>query len=172
MAPISDYSYGTLDDSEPCRTSFSDHCHRDDENAFLPTPDTSSLTELDIDGDKTATRVLPLSLLASLAMAITSATTIFAYAELICDDPAHCRESESNAYAAAVATAVCISNICGTLTLGPLERLVKKNQKAGLMIWLLFRASSVAVLAVGGELSSPKRPLDEDIRFSYQRQGR
>ena len=94
--------------------------------------------------------VLPIALLVALGMAATSATTIFAYADILCEDAAHCKGSEQSAYAGTVALATVVANVWGLLSIGPYEQLIKANRKAGLACWLLFRALSVAVLAFGG----------------------
>ena len=93
--------------------------------------------------------VLPLALLAALAMAATAATTVFAYANLLCRDPTHCQDAEQNLYAGAVAVATIVANIGALIVLGPLENLSKINGKAGLILWLACRAMSVTVLAFG-----------------------
>lgn len=96
-----------------------------------------------------AFRILPLALFAALAMAATAATTIFTYASLLCKNPTHCQASERNRYAGAVAVATSSANIGGLLVLGTLERLSKRNHKAGLMLWFSLRSMSVMMLAVG-----------------------
>ena len=93
--------------------------------------------------------ILPLSLLAALAMAATAATTIFAYADLICKDPKDCQHEERNMYAGAVAAATCAANIGSMLALGTLERLSKKNYKVSLILWFALRSMSVAMLLIG-----------------------
>ena len=97
-----------------------------------------------------ATKVIPFALLASLAIAVTSATTVFAYASLICRDPDHCRDAESSDYAAAVAVAVFLANVAGTFALGPLGQLVTRYRERAMWVWIICRAASVAVLALGG----------------------
>jgi hypothetical protein len=98
-----------------------------------------------------AHRILPIALSASLGMAATAATTVFAYAAIVCADPSHCKAEEQGKYAGAVALATGVSNICGVLALGPLQSSLKGRLKLGLIFWLVSRATSVAVLAVGGE---------------------
>lgn len=93
---------------------------------------------------------LPLALLAALAVAAIAATTVFAYASLLCEDPTDCGESERSAYAGTVAAASCVANVCGLLFLGTLEKLSKRNRRAGLILWLVLRSMSVFVLAFGG----------------------
>lgn len=96
-------------------------------------------------------KLLPLALLAALAIAATSATSVFAYASLLCRDPRHCGDDERGVYAGAVALATTLANICGLLLLGPLERISRKSQTRGLMLWLVCRSSSVLLLALGGQ---------------------
>ncbi|CAD6577322.1 MAG: hypothetical protein ASARMPRED_008217 [Alectoria sarmentosa] len=87
-------------------------------------------------------------------MAATAATTIFAYASLLCRDPTDCRDSERNLYAGAVAVATCAANVGGLLFLGTLERLSRENYKAALILWFVLRSMSVVVLVVGYQLRS------------------
>lgn len=98
------------------------------------------------------TLVLPISFLAALGMAATAATSIFAYATLLCKDPKSCNESEQKDYAGSVALSVSIANICSLLALGSLEKLSKRHRKTGLILWIVCRSMSVAVLALGGML--------------------
>lgn len=96
-------------------------------------------------------RVLPIALTAAFAIAATSATTVFAYASLMCEDPAHCKSDEQSDYAEVVALATTIANVCGVIAVGPLQQLINGRPKIGLFLWLIFRASSIAILAVGGK---------------------
>lgn len=100
---------------------------------------------------------LPISFLASLGIAATVATTIFAYADLLCADPTDCKGEEQSAYAAVVAVTNGISHAAAILALGPLERLIKTRLKAGLVMWIICRASSVVLLVIGGN-SKPAHP--------------
>lgn len=100
--------------------------------------------------DEYVHRVLLLALSTSIAMAATAATTVFAYAVILCDDPTQCNGQEKGAYAGAVALAAGVANICGILALGPLQHAVQVNVKYGLMFWIMSRGTSVAVLALGG----------------------
>jgi len=95
--------------------------------------------------------VLPVAFLCSMGMAATAATTISAYANLLCENPLHCAGDEKNHYAGVVALSVTISNFCGILVLGLLRLLPKRNPKAALYFWLFSRSASVAILAIGGE---------------------
>lgn len=85
-------------------------------------------------------------------MAATAATTVFAYAVILCEEPAHCRDDEKGSYAGAVALAAGIANVCGILALGPLQHAVQLNAKYGLFFWLMSRATSVAILALAGTI--------------------
>jgi len=96
-------------------------------------------------------RVLPIALTAACAIAATSATTTFAYASLMCKDPAHCKEKERNKYAEVVAVATTITNVFGVVAVGALQHLIRRNTKIGLSLWLILRATSIGVLAIGGE---------------------
>ena len=99
---------------------------------------------------KNPTIVFPIALLAALAMAATAATSVFAYATLLCEDPLRCRDSEQTAYAGAIAAATCVANVFGMLMLGVLEDMSKRNPRKGLVLWILCRSMSVVMLAAGG----------------------
>lgn len=94
--------------------------------------------------------ILPIPFLAAVGVAATAATTVFAYAFLLCKDPTKCRSHEQTAYATTVAAASLIGNISALAILGPMEKLVAKHRKSGLVLWLIFRSMSVVVLAFGG----------------------
>ena len=108
--------------------------------------------------NKSAKIVLPISLFAALAMAATAATTVFSYASLICKGPIHCKSDEEKTYAAVVAVATLIANVCGLLIISPLERLSRRSRVRGLTMWFLCRSMSVIMLALGG-MCFPKSPL-------------
>lgn len=108
------------------------------------------LPQLYIVADGYIHRVLFLALSASLAMAATAATTVFAYAVILCEDPVHCKGKEVSTYSGAVALAAGTANICGILALVPLRYAVQLNAKYGLLFWLISRGMSVAILAVAG----------------------
>ncbi|KAI8632618.1 MFS general substrate transporter [Xylariaceae sp. FL1651] len=93
-------------------------------------------------------RVLFLSFSASVAIAATAATTVYAYAFILCKDPTRCENGEKSSYTGASALATIIANTCGILALGPLQRIMKPRPKVGLYLWTAARASSVAFLAV------------------------
>ena len=118
------------------------------DQTVLPSNPTSTLATTDTE-IASPHQILPLALFTALAMGATAATTIFAYASLLCKDPTHCRETERNVYAGTVAAATCIANLCGLLLLGTLERLSRKNHKAGLLLWLSLRSMSVVMLLIG-----------------------
>ena len=94
--------------------------------------------------------ILPIALLAALGMAATAATSIFAYASLLCKSPTHCQDSEQNRYAGSVALAATIANFCSLFVLGVLEHLSRTHRKAGLALWIVCRSLSVVALALGG----------------------
>jgi hypothetical protein len=94
--------------------------------------------------------VLPIALLAALAMASTAATAYFAYATLLCENPRHCKDGETSRYAGFVAGATCIANVFGMLALGYLQKLAM-NSRLGLMLWMICRSMSAVMLLVGGQ---------------------
>ncbi|GFG11180.1 hypothetical protein IFM61392_06780 [Aspergillus lentulus] len=106
------------------------------------------------DSRNAAYRTLPLALLASLGMAATTATAIYAYADLLCEDPTACKDGEEGAYAAVVAIANGIAHAVAIMILGPVEQLIKKHIRAGLLIWIVCRATSVLCLVIGVSIRS------------------
>ena len=97
--------------------------------------------------------VLPIPFLAAVGVAATAATTVFAYAVLLCKDPTRCESDERAAYSTTVVTASLIGNVAALLMLGPMEKLVAKDKRSGLLVWLVFRSMSIIVLALGGRPS-------------------
>jgi hypothetical protein len=95
-------------------------------------------------------RVLPVAFTAAFAIAATSATTIYAYAQILCADPAHCKADEQNRYAAVVAVATTVANVFGVVAVAVLQKWTKTQPKLGLCFWLLSRGTGVAVLALAG----------------------
>ncbi|KAI0508613.1 major facilitator superfamily domain-containing protein [Xylaria bambusicola] len=93
--------------------------------------------------------VLPVALLAALAMASTAATAYFAFATLLCKDPRRCEGTETSNYAKAVAAATSSANILGTFALGYLQKLSTRNRKRGLLLWMICRSMSAVVLVIG-----------------------
>ncbi|KAI0886473.1 major facilitator superfamily domain-containing protein [Annulohypoxylon maeteangense] len=114
----------------------------------FPTPAETRTGSGNVKGDIVPERVLPIALLASLAMASTAATALFAYATLLCKDPQHCRDDETRRYSSFAAGAISISNIVGMLALGYLQKAAAKG-KLGLMLWMVARSMSVVMLLVG-----------------------
>lgn len=92
-------------------------------------------------------------------MAATVATTIYAYADLLCTDPTACEDTEQSAYAAVVAIANGIAHTVAILILGPLQHLVNRYLKAGLFLWISCRAASVVCLVIGGDCPSTKQRI-------------
>lgn len=101
--------------------------------------------------DRYCSRILPIAFTAAFAIAATSATTIFAYASIVCVDPAHCREGEKDRYTGVVALATVVANTFGVTAVGVLRQWVESNPKSGLYFWLFCRALGIGSLAVGGE---------------------
>lgn len=96
-------------------------------------------------------RVLPIALLAALAMASTAATAYYAYASILCRDPKNCEDMEISEYAKAVAGATFVANTLGLAALGYLQKLSNTNRKLGLVLWVLCRAMSPVMLLAGGK---------------------
>jgi hypothetical protein len=95
--------------------------------------------------------LLPVALLAALAMSSTAATAYYAYAKLLCRDASNCHDKETSRYAGSVAVATAIANLLGIITLGYLQSLAATNSRLALMAWLACRSMSAAMLLVGGE---------------------
>jgi hypothetical protein len=93
-------------------------------------------------------KAMPVSFLASFAMAATAASTVYAYAHILCEDGSQCGDSEKAIYASAVAAASTIANVCGLMAVSVYERL---PTQMGLVVWVGLRAGSVVMLGVGGE---------------------
>lgn len=95
--------------------------------------------------------VLPLALVAALAMSSTAATAYFAYATLLCSNATRCEEEESAEFARSIAFATSVANILGILALGPLQRLTRTRLKLGLLSWLAVRSMSAMMLLIGSK---------------------
>ncbi|KAI4602612.1 hypothetical protein KJ359_007829 [Pestalotiopsis sp. 9143b] len=93
--------------------------------------------------------VLPVALLAALAMASTAATAYVAYAQLLCGGPASCGGDELAKYASFVAVAQGSANILGLSALGYLRRLMARNRRVGLIMWMFCRSLSAVMLLLG-----------------------
>ncbi|OJD31017.1 uncharacterized protein BKCO1_5300027 [Diplodia corticola] len=91
-------------------------------------------------------KAMPISFLASCAMAATAASTVYAYAHILCRDASRCEDAEKATYASAVAAATTVANVCGLVAVGIYERM---PTRAGLGLWVGLRAASVVVLAAG-----------------------
>ena len=100
--------------------------------------------------DNTDIVILPLAFTSALAMAATAATSIYAYATLLCKDSMNCSDSERNIYSGSVALATTIANICGLFAVGPLQRISERSRRVGLGLWIVVRSTSVIALALGG----------------------
>ncbi|KAK7516262.1 major facilitator superfamily domain-containing protein [Phyllosticta citriasiana] len=98
------------------------------------------------DGIPVGYKAMPVSFLASCAMAATAASTVYAYAHILCRDATQCADKEKAAYASAVAAATTIANVCGLVAVGIYERLPTRG---ALALWVGLRAGSVVVLSAG-----------------------
>ncbi|KAI0390338.1 hypothetical protein F5Y17DRAFT_70089 [Xylariaceae sp. FL0594] len=93
--------------------------------------------------------VLPLSLLSALALASTSATQIYVYAVIICQDPRRCDADERQKFSASVAVATVTASIFAIFSLRGFEALCKRTTIVGPVIWLAVRSLSVLMLTLG-----------------------
>ncbi|KAI0517009.1 major facilitator superfamily domain-containing protein [Xylaria bambusicola] len=98
--------------------------------------------------------ILPLAFTAAFAIAATSATTVYAYAAILCDDPSQCADDDRSRYTATVALASFIANATGIVAVGFLRPLVESRPKSGLCFWLVCRALGVGFLILGVSLRS------------------
>lgn len=96
--------------------------------------------------------VLPVAFAAAFAIAATSATTIFAYAIIICEDPAHCKDGEQSHYSGASAFAASMANVLGIVTITVLGRWVQSQPRLGLGVWLASRGIGIIIVAIGGKV--------------------
>ncbi|KAF2729066.1 MFS general substrate transporter [Polyplosphaeria fusca] len=94
-------------------------------------------------------RVLPVPLIAALAMASSAATAYFAYATLLCKDATKCQNEEFRSYAGSVAAATAVANLLGVATTGTLQALLTRHQQFGLLLWLGVRSMSTVMLLLG-----------------------
>ncbi|GFF28675.1 hypothetical protein IFM61606_10208 [Aspergillus udagawae] len=94
-------------------------------------------------------KAVPVSFLASSALHMTAASSVWAVASLFCEDADHCQGEETRRYAASVATATALANAAGLLTLGYMKRVVHWDVRVGLVIWLLCRAVGALGVVVG-----------------------
>ncbi|GFF53788.1 hypothetical protein IFM51744_08194 [Aspergillus udagawae] len=99
-------------------------------------------------------KAVPVSFLASSALHMTAASSVWAVASLFCEDADHCQGEETRRYAASVATATALANAAGLLTLGYMKRVVHWDVRVGLVIWLLCRAVGALGVVVGVGLRS------------------
>ena len=95
-------------------------------------------------------KILPLALLSGLGMSFTAATSVRAWAQIFCEDPRHCKNSESQAFAGGIAIASVCANVAALLSLGPLERLSRRGFALGILFWLVIRTMSPLALILGG----------------------
>ncbi|KAF2795573.1 MFS general substrate transporter [Melanomma pulvis-pyrius CBS 109.77] len=114
-------------------------CEHDEELSSVTLPKSDGAPEF----------VLPIALLAALAMASTVATAHFTYATLLCKDAQHCEGDETTRYASLVAVTTCLANLLGLSALGFLRKVVTTNRKVGLMLWMLCRSMSAVMLLLG-----------------------
>ncbi|GAW20399.1 hypothetical protein ANO14919_099050 [Xylariales sp. No.14919] len=98
--------------------------------------------------------VLPIAFTAAFAIAATSATTVYAYAAILCDNPNQCEDGDRSSYTAAVALASFIANATGIVAVGFLRQWAESRPTSGLCLWLAGRALGVGILFVGVTLRS------------------
>ena len=92
---------------------------------------------------------MPVSFLASCAMAVTAASTVYANAHMVYKDATQCANREKPDYAPAVAVATTlIANIFELLAVDMYQQLSTSTE---LIVWVGLRAGSVLILAAGGE---------------------
>lgn len=102
--------------------------------------------------------VLPVSLLASVSLHMTAASTVFVYASLFCAHPKHCEDLEKSQYAGSVAMATVLANITSLLSLRYLECVMQWDTCVGLVTWLSCRGLGALGLIAGGVCSISTPP--------------
>lgn len=95
-------------------------------------------------------RMLPVALLAALAMSSTAATSYYAFTTLICRNPEWCEGHEKSRYAGSIAVTTSVANIAGVLALGHFQETSKNKSELSLVCWLLTRSMSAVMLLIGG----------------------
>lgn len=86
-----------------------------------PSPSNTTPSPDDAVHEGTIVRFLPIAFTAAFAIAATSATTIYAYAGIVCADPVRCRDEEQDRYAGIVALATTVANLFILLAVGVLR---------------------------------------------------
>ena len=137
----------TEDETRALLSSYTQDGYLTDDN----TQSTSDTISIEVTGGFAPKLVLPIPFLAAVGVAGVAATTVFAYAVLLCKNPTECENDERTAYSTTVAAASLIGNVAALIMLGPMEKLIAKDKRMGLVLWLVFRSMSIVVLALGGK---------------------
>ncbi|KAI1819435.1 major facilitator superfamily domain-containing protein [Xylaria intraflava] len=103
----------------------------------------------DVPPSVTIRLVLPVAFTAAFAIAATSATTVYVYAAILCDNHNQCEDGDRSGYNAAVTLASFISNATGIVAVGFLRQWAESRPTSGLCLWLAGRALGVGILFVG-----------------------
>ncbi|KAK8044765.1 hypothetical protein PG993_004789 [Apiospora rasikravindrae] len=117
--------------------------------SFPGSPSGSPSNQYDASRERLIQWVLPIAFTAAFAIAATSATTVFAYASIVCADAVHCRDEERGRYVGVVAMATTVANAFGLVAVVALRPWTESRPKVGLYFWFLCRALGIAMLAVG-----------------------
>ena len=101
--------------------------------------------------DQSCIRRMPLvAFLATFGMNAAAASSVFVFARILCKDSSSCDGDEQNAFARSLAIATVIANVCAILVIQPLHAVSKKTPNTVLILWLVFRSTSIALLWLAG----------------------
>lgn len=119
--------------------------------------------------DQSCIRRMPLvAFLATFGMNAAAASSVFVFARILCKDSSSCNGDEQNAFARSLAIATVIANVCAILVIQPLHAVSKKTPNTVLMLWLVCRSTSIALLWLAGMKYTPDSSLfpKADMRAS------
>nr|QVK45117.1 MFS transporter [Pseudopithomyces chartarum] len=92
--------------------------------------------------------------LATFGMNAAAASSVFVFARILCKDSSSCNGDEQNAFARSLAIATVIANVCAILVIQPLHAVSKKTPNTVLMLWLVCRSTSIALLWLAASFKS------------------
>lgn len=87
--------------------------------------------------------ILPVAFVGGFGIVGTIPAILFMYQSIVCEDVHRCSPQEDETYRTVVAVATTITNALSLVMLGPVQRLSRWRQQAGLSVWLVARGSSL-----------------------------
>jgi hypothetical protein len=88
--------------------------------------------------------------LATFGMTAAAASSVFVFAHILCKDPSACDRDEQAAFSKSLAIATTIANVCAIVAIQPLHVISKTRPKRVLLLWLMCRGFSIALLWLAG----------------------